>query len=167
MPTCMAKRCARVLAASVAVLLLVQACGERHDAMGPAATSADPIEGVWVSTITVRDCTSGAAIRSVNGVSTFHRGGTLSDTNDLVTSAHGAGAGTWRAGAAGGSYAASVRFDRYNADGTPAGAQKVSRSFVLTADGNATTGTIAAQVLDSAGSVLQNLCGTETSARQR
>lgn len=167
MPACLAKSCARILASSVAVVLLVQACGGRNDAMGPAAPGADPIEGAWASTITVRDCTSGAPIRSVQGVSTFHRGGTVSDTNDLATSARAAGAGTWRAGAAAGSYTASVRFDRFNADGTPAGAQKVSRSFVLAADGNATTGTIAAQVLDSAGSVLQNLCGTETSARQR
>jgi hypothetical protein len=157
--------CGLALAPAIATLLLVQACGGSKDAPAQAASSADPVEGVWESTITVRDCTTGAVIRTFKGVNTFHRGGTLTDTNHAAPTTRGPGAGVWRAGAAAGSYTASFRFYRYNADGTLAGTQKVNRSFALATDGNATTGTIAAQILDPADTVLQNLCGTEASVR--
>lgn len=159
------KSCAFALAPAIAILLLVQACGRSNDANAQAASGADPVEGVWESTITIRDCISGAAIRSFKGVNTFHRGGTLSDANITAPTTRGPGAGVWRASAAAGSYTASFRFYRYNPDGALAGAQRVNRNFTLAADGNSTTGTIAAQILDTADTVLQNMCGTETSAR--
>lgn len=159
------KSCALALAPSIATLLLVQACGGSNDAIAQAASGADPVEGVWESEITIRDCTSGTVIRTFKGVNTFHRGGTLSDTNNGAPTTRGPGAGIWRAGAVAGSYTASFRFYRYNPDGTLAGSQRVNRTFTLGASGNSTTGTIAAQVLDTADTVLQNLCGTETSVR--
>jgi hypothetical protein len=159
------KPCALALAPAIAALLLVQACGGSNDAIAQATSGADPVEGVWESSITIRDCTSGAVVRSFKGVNTFHRGGTLSDTNNTPPTPRGPGMGVWRAGARAGSYTASFRFYRYNPDGTLAGSQRVNRSFTLAADGNSSTGTIAAQVLDTADVVQQNLCGTETSVR--
>lgn len=159
------KSCSLALAPSIVTLLLVQACGGSNDAIAQAASGGDPVEGVWESTITIRDCASGAVIRTFKGVNTFHRGGTLSDTNNGAPTARGPGAGIWRASGTAGNYTASFRFYRYNADGTLAGTQRVNRSFTLAADGNSTTGTIAAQVLDTADNVLQNVCGTEASVR--
>jgi hypothetical protein len=156
---------ALLLAPAIACLLLVQACVGSTSAIAQVGGTADPLEGVWESTITIRDCNSGTAIRTFKGVNVFHRGGTLSDTNSAAPTTRGPGAGIWRAGAVAGSYTASFRFYRYNPDGTLAGSQRVNRTFTLAASGNSTTGTIAAQVLDTAGTVLQSLCGTEASVR--
>jgi hypothetical protein len=161
-----AKSCALALIPSIVTLLLVQACGGSSDAVAQstAVSDADVIEGVWESTITIRDCTSGAAIRSFKGMNTFHRGGTLSDTNNQPTVNRGPGHGVWKKGV-GGAYTASFRFYRYNPDGSLAGSQKVTRTTTLAVDNNNTTGTISAQLLDTGDAVLQTLCGTETSVR--
>jgi hypothetical protein len=153
------------MAPSILTLLLVQACGGSSVAVAqPAAVSdADPIEGTWESTITIRDCTSGAVVRTFRGMNTFHRGGTLSDTNDQPAGTRGPGQGVWKKGA--GAYSASFRFYRYNADGSLAGSQKVTRTTTLGADNNSTTGTISAQVIDTADTVVQTICGTEASIR--
>lgn len=161
----LAKSCAIALIPSIATLLLVQACGGSSDAVAQSvASDADVIEGTWESTITIRDCTSGAAIRTFKGMNTFHRGGTLSDTNNQPTALRGPGHGVWKKGTGSG-YTATFRFYRYNADGTLAGSQKVTRTTTLGADNNSTTGTISAQLLDTSDAVLQTLCGTETSVR--
>jgi hypothetical protein len=97
-------------------------------------------------------------------MNTFHRGGTLSDSNNQPTATRGPGQGVWKKGA-GGSYTASFRFYRYNQDGSLAGSQKVARTTTLGADNNSTTGTISAQILDTSDAVLQTLCGSETSVR--
>ncbi|MDZ7651295.1 MAG: hypothetical protein U5L03_01345 [Burkholderiaceae bacterium] len=159
------KSCSPALAPAIATPLLVQACGGSHDANAQAASGADPVDGVWESTITICDCTSGAALRNFTGVNTLHRGGTLTDTHNTAPSTRGPGAGIWRAGMTLGSYTASIRFDRYNPDGTLAGTQRVNRNFMLAADGTSTTGTIAAQILDATDVVRQNVCGAETSVR--
>ena len=97
-------------------------------------------------------------------MNTFHRGGTLSDTNNQPTALRGPGHGVWKKGTGSG-YTATFRFYRYNADGTLAGSQKVTRTTTLGADNNSTSGTISAQLLDTSDAVLQTLCGTETSVR--
>jgi len=158
-----AKSCALALVPSIFTLLLVQACGGSSDAVAQAAAEADAIEGTWESTITIRDCTSGAVLRSFKGMNTFHRGGTLSDTNNSPTVTRGPGMGTWKRNP-GGNYTASFRFYRYNADGTLAGSQKVTRTTAMT-DSSSTTGTISAQIIDTGENVLQTLCGSETSVR--
>jgi hypothetical protein len=160
-----AKSCALALIPSVITLLLVQACGGSSDAVAQAAVAsdADPIEGAWESTITIRDCTSGAVVRTFKGMNTFHRGGTLSDTNNAPTATRGPGQGVWKKGA--GTYTASFRFYRYNADGSLAGSQKVTRTTTLGTDGNSSSGTISAQIIDTSETVLQTLCGTEASVR--
>ena len=58
-----------------------------------------------------------------------------------------------------------MRFFRFNADGSFAGAQNLTRSFTLAADGKSLTGTLSAQVVDPAEVVLQTTCGTETALR--
>jgi hypothetical protein len=162
----LAKSCALALVPSIVTLLLVQACGGSSNAVAQSApaSDADVIEGTWESTLTIRDCTSGAVLRSFKGMNTFHRGGTLSDTNNQPTVNRGPGQGVWKKGVGAG-YTASFRFYRYNADGTLAGSQKVTRTTTLAADNNSTSGTISAQLLDTADVVQQTLCGTETSVR--
>lgn len=152
------------VAATAAASLLIQACGGSN-AVAQAASDADPIEGVWESAVSIRDCASGNVIRTFKGVTQFGRGGALTGSNNLPPTTQGLAVGSWKRSATAGGYTASFRFFRFNPDGSVAGTQKVTRSFTMSADAASITGTIAVQVLDNADNVVQNMCGTETSAR--
>ena len=156
---------------AAATLLLIQACG--GGAWAEAGGDADPVEGVWESVVTVKDCSSGAVLASFRGVAVHHRGGTLSADNSRPPASRGAAFGTWKrtAGGAGNAYTggnaytANVIFMRFNPDSSLAGIQKVQRSFTLGADGNSLAGTNVVQIIDAAGVVLQQGCATETGVR--
>ena len=150
---------------AAATLLLIQACG--GGAWAEAATDADPLEGVWESVITVKDCTSSAVLASFRGLAVHHRGGTVSADNSRPPATRGAAFGTWKrtAGGAGNAYTATFIFMRFNPDSSLAGTQKVARSFTLGSDGNSLVGTNTIQMIDTAGAVLQQSCATETGVR--
>ena len=155
------KSVALVSVTAAATMLLIQACGGGALAQ---ASDADPVEGVWESTLTVRDCTSGAVLATFKGQSVLHRGGTLSADNSQPTVTRGAAYGTWKRGA-GNAYTSTLVFMRFNPDTTLAGTQKVVRSFTLAADGNSLMGTNTAQIINTAGVVLQQACVGETGVR--
>lgn len=156
------KSFAHIAVAAAATTLLIQACG--GNATAQSAPDADAIEGVWESSVTIKDCTSGAVVRTFKGVGLFHRGGSLTADNSLPRPSQGISLGNWRRDT-GQAYTANFRFLRFNADGSLAGSQKVRRSLTLAADNNSFTGTLTGQVLDTAEVVLQPICGTETALR--
>jgi hypothetical protein len=164
--------------------LLIQACGGGGEALAQLAYGADAtddarpaaqgrarghdsdaLEGTWQSAVSVRDCASGAELRSFNGLSVFHHGGTASATNSLPPSSTSPAFGTWRRGADASSYAVTLRLFRYNLDGSFAGAQNLTRTVTLAADGKSLTGTLSIQILDPAENILQTSCGVETASR--
>lgn len=153
-----------VLATGIAAVLLSQGGGGAGTAPAQAA-DADPIEGVWESTVTVRDCASGSVLRTFRGFHTFHRGGVLSDTHGATPGARGQSLGTWQRGATPGAYAASSRFERFDAAGAPAGTQHLTRTIRLAPDRNRISATLSLQVQDAGGRVRHTDCGTETSIR--
>jgi hypothetical protein len=147
---------------AAATALLIQACG--GGAQAQTTADADPIEGVWESDVTIKDCATSAVLRSFKGVGLFARGGSLTADNSLPRATQGIALGNWRRGA-GQSYTANVRFLRFNPDGSLAGSQKLQRTVTLATDGNSFSGAFAGQVIDTAGVVLQPLCGSETAVR--
>ena len=166
MNSMMLKSCAIAVVPSIMTLLLVQACGGSSDAVAQStAPAADPIEGVWESVITVRDCTSGAVVRTFMGMNKFERGGTLAAVNNLPFALNGPALGVWRKGATAAGYSGQFRFYRFNMDGTPAGSQKLTHTITLDATGNASTGTIAAQVLDLNDAVVGTICAVTANTR--
>jgi hypothetical protein len=70
----------------------------------------------------------------------------------------------WRRASIAGAFEISLRFFRFNPDGSWAGAQHLRRR-VTQLDGNTLSGTVSAQVLDSAGNILQTVCGSEAATR--
>jgi hypothetical protein len=144
--------------------LIIQACGGSSDAVAQAS-DADPVEGVWESSVTIRDCTSGATTRTFKGLTVLHRGGTTTGVNNQPPMLNGPALGTWKRDASRATLTASYRFFRFNADGSFAGAQKLTRTLTPSADGASMTGTISAQILDPSDNVLQTICGTEQAAR--
>jgi hypothetical protein len=119
---------------------------------------------VWESQVTIKDCASGAVVRTFRGETLFHRGGSLSADNSLPVPTRGASYGIWKQDT-GPSYTAKFRFLRFNPDGTLAGAQKVVRTLTLAADANSFTGTLTGQVLDTNEAVVAPICGSETAIR--
>ena len=156
------KSVALIAVTAAATSLLMQACG--GDALAISANDADPVEGVWESTITVKDCASSAVLATFKGIAVMHRGGTLSADNSQPTVTRGAAFGTWKRGT-GNAYTANMVFMRFNPDTTLAGTQKVQRSFTLSADGNSLTGSNAAQLIDTAGVVFRQACTSEVGTR--
>jgi len=155
------KTVALIAVTAAASSLLMQACG--GDALAQAS-DADPVEGVWESALTVKDCASGAVLATFKGQAVLHRGGTMSADNSQPTVTRGAAYGTWKR-SAGNAYTSTLVFMRFNPDSTLAGTQKVVRTFTLAADGNSLTGTNTAQIINTAGVVLQQACVSETSVR--
>jgi len=143
--------------------ILAQACGGTGPAHAQAAETPDPIEGVWTAEVTIRDCTTGATVRSFRGLQMFEHGGQLTATNNAPTATQGPSLGGWQKGATAGQYTSTFRFFRYAVDGTFAGSQRVSRTIQLS--GDKFTSTISAQVLDPGDQVVQTVCGTEVSSR--
>ena len=159
------RHCALALIPLLGAAFLIQACGGGGNAVAQGVSDADAIEGAWESSVTIRDCTSGAALRTLKGASVLHRGGTATATNNLPPASNGIAIGSWKREATAAVYTVRLRFYRFNPDGTAAGAQILTRGVTLSADAKTLTGTIATQVLDNADAVLQNVCGTETAVR--
>lgn len=151
-------------ATSTGMALLMQACGGGDDAHAQSATPPDPIQGLWQSSVTLKDCASGATIGSFRGLTLFNQGGTANADNNQPSASKGPAMGYWSRGATG-TYTVDLRFWRYDASGTPAGQQRLTRTITLAADGKSLTSTISTQALDATDTVVQQACGVETGAR--
>ncbi len=152
------------LAAAVPVLalfLLFQACGGSGGAI--AQEAADPAEGVWEGTVSVKDCTSGAVLATFRGAQVFHRGGTLSDTNSAPTVSRGPGFGVWSR--SGTTYTAKFRLFTYDPAGAVSGVMRVTRTFTISADGKTQTATTTNTAEDLNGVVIRSACGSDTATR--
>jgi hypothetical protein len=148
---------------AAATTLFLSLCGSAI-AREDTDHDSDPIEGVWESNVTVTDCASNAVLRSFKGVGLFQRGGALTADNSLPRLTQSIALGHWKRDDVH-AYTANFRLFRFNLDGSLAGSQKVHRSLILAADKNSFSGTITAQVMDTAEVVLLTTCGSETAVR--
>ena len=154
----------------MAMALGIQACGGRDDGQAvaqsvpAAAATPDPIEGLWQSSVTLKDCATGTTIGAFRGLTTFAQGGTASADNNQPAQTKGSALGTWKKSATG-AYSVDLRFWRYQPDGTPAGQQQLTRTIALAADGRTLTATISTRALDPLDNVVQSACGVETGVK--
>jgi hypothetical protein len=70
------------------------ATAQKSDGAGKSESQARKLEGTWRVQVTIRDCQSGAALRTFPALLTFARGGTLTETTTgfppaLRTPGHG------------------------------------------------------------------------------
>ena len=151
------------LPAAIAALL-VQGCIGSNSAQ--SNETIDPLEGLWNSQVTLTNCQTGAVMRQFAAMNLFIHGGTMTDTDTQPPASHGPAFGNWQS-SGGAQYASMFQLYRFNADGSFAGANKVTRSITLTVDGNGFTSTIAVDVQDPTGATLSSSCGTETATRFR
>ena len=147
---------------ALAAFLVLQACGGSDYAVAQEAP-ADPMEGVWESVITARDCTTGAATGTFIGAQVYHRGGTMSDTNASPPTTRGPGFGTWvKTGA---TYTVKFRFYAYDSTGALSGVTRVTRNVTLGAGGTTATSSNTNQFYDPTGALVRSTCASDVSTR--
>jgi hypothetical protein len=149
-------------AAPEAALARVQALGHEGAAWNRFGRR-EGIEGVWLSQVTITDC-HGTTQRAFTALNMFQAGGTLTDTDNQPPASHGPAFGTWWS-RGGGNFGSVFQFFRFNADGTFAGSNYVTREISLDADDDAFTSTITVAVLSPAGVQVGTACGSETAER--
>ncbi len=94
------------------------------------------LEGVCNVSVTVTDCNTGALIRTVNSIQTFHRDGSVIETAN--TTSRGISEGAWKPDGAG-MYAASYWFYRFTTTGTFASIATVTDNIRFGSDGHFTS----------------------------
>lgn len=150
------------IVSAVAAFALMQACGGSDSAL--AQEAADPFEGVWEGTVTIRDCTTSAVITTFQGSQVFHRGGTMSDTNSAPTATRGPGFGTWAK--SGATYVVKFRFYTYDATtGVANGVVRTTRTVTPGAGGTTATSVNSSQIFDMSGALVRSVCGTDIGTR--
>ncbi len=123
------------------------------------------LEGVWNLTVTIRNCQTGAAIRTFPSMHTYMRGGTMQDFGvGGAPLPRSSGQGVWNYQSVL-FYSAAFQFFRFNADGTYAGKQINRVQIELSRSGSEYTSSATAQVLDVNGNVIANNCFTATATR--
>jgi hypothetical protein len=126
---------------------------------------AKGLEGLWDARVTIHDCETGAVIARPRARNMFNRGGTLNEVNARASAVpRGPGFGTWRK-ENGQSYSSVFWFSRFNADGSFAATQKVTRSIELAGEGNQFTATASFELFDANDTLFQTGCATETATR--
>jgi hypothetical protein len=149
---------------AVAITLSIPPLGGADAAAG-AKKLADAIEGVWESTVTAKDCATGAVLfPPFKVLIVFRRGGTFDVAgaeNPVMSSAI---YGVWKR-STGTAYTAGAVHQRLNPDGSYAGNNKIQRSLTLSPDGGSFKSTLAVQILDLNGNVLGQSCPTEEAVR--
>jgi hypothetical protein len=158
----------------LALLLLFGAArffvsGQEKETESPPVTfenSRQSIEGVWQTTVTQRNCQTGEALRTFRGLLTFNQGGTISETSAAASSAlRSPGHGVWEKESRS-SYSGSFIFLRFNTDGSFAGTQKPTQTFVLRgSSGNEFESTGSVQNFDASGNLTGNGCATSVGTR--
>ncbi len=126
------------------------------------------IEGVWRTVVTFRNCQTGDALASFQGVFTFHRGGTMSEFGvgpGSTPALRSPGHGLWQRAHGWQDYVFTFFHYRYNASGVLLGTQKITATLQLAASGDEFTAVSASQALDTEDNVLGNFCATSVGTR--
>ncbi len=156
---------------TLVALALTAACGQSL-ATSPVASwqdsipllpGADPIVGLWQAALTLTPCTGGPAT-SINALNTFHAGGTLSSTDNAPQPSNGPAQGLWESRGHG-RYLLHVQFFTFLPDGNYSGLADVHQELTLDPRGNAYTSILSADVLDTHGNPVVDLCGTAHGTR--
>ena len=124
------------------------------------------IEGAWRTTVTIRNCQTGAPITTFQGLQTFNEGGTLAETaGGGPPSSRSPGHGVWNREHGRQHYSFAFMFDRYNPDGTFAGSTTVRGDVTLDASGDEMTVVSANELFNPAGQLIATGCSTATATR--
>lgn len=118
------------------------------------------LEGTWRMQVTIRDCASGAALRTFPAFLTFAQGGTLTETTTgfppaLRTPGHGA----WEH-LGGQTYRAVSEAFLFNPAGVWTGTQRLTQIIEVSIDGEEMNSNATNEIFDTNGTLIANGCAT-------
>jgi hypothetical protein len=131
--------------------------------IGAVPGQGKKLEGTWRVEVTLRNCQTGAPIRTIQALNTYLSGGAMLETGNsspFRSPSHG----VWQH-TGGRNYTATFMFFRFNPDGTSAGSQKVTRNIEVGEDGDTFTATASVEILDVNDNLIATGCATETARR--
>lgn len=133
-----------------------------------SAQGAKALEGTWDVTVTLRNCQTGDAIRSIPRMVTFAKGGTLSEFaaggTDAMPVSRSPGHGAW-AYLGDSLFTYSVKFMRLTASGAPDGSISEVRDLAMDSSGDSFTADGRAVITFANGTQSPVLCATEAGTR--
>ncbi len=123
------------------------------------------LEGTWDVQVTLRNCQTGAEIRSFPELTTFMFGGTMLDsTSGIPQALKTPGQGVW-SHVSGDTYRFSFKSLNFNSAGAFTTSTKVTHEATLNSDATEYTSVGTAEVYDPAGNLILTGCSTTTATR--
>lgn len=150
---------------AVLVLASMLALGSGLRARAQSESQAGRLEGTWRVQLTVRDCQTGAELRTLTALFTFAKGGALTATTAGQSPAlFTPNLGVW--GHTGGNaYSAVSEAFVFNPAGAWIQTHRLTRAIELSSDANEFTDTVALQIMDTNGNLIAAGCGTSAGHR--
>jgi hypothetical protein len=126
------------------------------------------IRGVWRTVVTPHNCQTGQTFPSLQGVFTFHRGGTMAEYGIGPGSSpalRSPGHGVWQREHGWQDYSFAFTFYRYDASGVLLGSQKVTAALELGGSGDEFVSRSRIETLDVNDKVVGTGCATAVGTR--
>ena len=151
--------------ALVLASMVVMGSGLAARAQSANAGSSNGLEGAWRLQLTVRDCQTGAPLRSFPALFTFAKGGTLVVTTaGQLPSLSTTGLGVWQH-TTGHSYSAVSEAFVFSPAGAWIQTHRLTRAIQVSNDGDQLTDTVALEIFDTNGNLIVTGCATSVGSR--
>ena len=123
------------------------------------------LEGTWDVRVTIRNCQTGAEIRSFSSVTMFMFGGTLIDSTSGTPQAQRTpGQGVW-SHVSGDTYRFSFKTFNFDAGGNFTGSTRITHEAAMESNGNQYTSAGISEVFAPNGTLIVTGCSTTTATR--
>ena len=158
---------ARILMSAAPIIIVgcVVASGAAARAQSEDGGSHNGLQGAWRLQLTVRDCQTGAVLRTFPALATFAKGGTLTlTTAGQLPSLATPGLGAWRH-AQGHNYSAVTDAFVFSPAGVWIQTHRLTRAIEVSIDGDAFTDTVALEIFDTNGDLIVTGCATSVASR--
>ncbi|HYU99448.1 MAG TPA: hypothetical protein VE977_11505 [Pyrinomonadaceae bacterium] len=151
---------ALVLTATSLWTPVLGATGPQSQSIEDSESHGGKLEGTWRMQVTIRDCASGAALRTFPAFPTFAQGGTLTETTTgfppvLRTPGHG----VWEH-LGGQTYRAVSEAFLFNPAGAWTGRQRLTQIIEVSNDGEEMNSNATNEIFDTNGNLIVNGCAT-------
>ena len=155
-----------ILTTPVSIVFAQDIQNERSTTTSQA--NARTLRGVWRTVVTPRNCQTGEAFPSLQGLFTFNQGGTMSEYGIGPGSSpalRSPGHGVWKREHGWHDYSFAFTFYRYNASAALIGSQKVTAALELGASGDAFVSRSVIEILDVNDNAIGIGCATAVGTR--
>jgi len=159
------KRLAASGGTAVLVLAGMLALGSGLKARAQSESQAGPLEGTWRVQLTIRDCQTGAALRTFPALFTFAKGGTLTATTAGQSPAlFSPNLGVW-GHTHGNTYSAVSEAFVFSPAGAWIQTHRLTRTIEISNDADQFTDKVKLEILSTTGNVIATGCATSVASR--